>query len=110
MPAASVVGVAGELLDGVFVARPELLGRWREALARITSPALSAHKEATDAGRLGDDAATARLRQLAAFAYYSSPEVRIRLGIPPDGGDAVRPELVPGYITEGLLDHLLDDA
>ena len=48
-----------------------------------------------------------RLRQAAAFAYYLSPTVRDLLGVPADGGDAVRPDLYPEYVVEGLLDHVV---
>jgi hypothetical protein len=83
------------LLDAVFDVRPELHGPWRAALSELAAGALS-------------DRGEHRLRQVAAAAYYLSADVRVRLGIPADGGDPVRPDLYPDYVADGLLDHVFN--
>jgi hypothetical protein len=105
MPAASEVGVADRQLDQVLDARPDLVPPLRAALAREpVAPATRLLDElaATDA------AAHDALLLAIAGGYYSHPTVRRLLGDANQQPAPVRPELVPGYVEEGLLDGVLE--
>ena len=44
---------------------------------------------------------------VVAAAYYRHPDVRSALGVSPEPATPVRIEDLPGYLEEGLLDHLV---
>jgi hypothetical protein len=105
MPAASEVGVADRQLDQVLDARPDLVQPLQAALAR--EPASPATR-LLDELAASDAAAHDALLLAIAGGYYSHPAVRRLLGEADQQPAPVRPELVPGYVEEGLLDGVLE--
>jgi hypothetical protein len=77
MPAASEAGVAGQWLDAVLAARPDLVDPLRAILAS------AAGEPAPDAiERLGQSGAFAVLAEVVPNAYYMNPAIRERIGYP----------------------------
>ncbi len=104
MPAASVVGIAGELLDRVLAARPDLGPTLAVALAtRFTDPRARLAELATT-----DPHAHQALLLAAAGGYYLHPEVRQRIGYPGQLARPVNAFDYPEYLTDGLLDHVVE--
>ena len=97
MPSARDAGVHGRRLDELLAARPDLADPLREVIGRLSDQPIPAEVDVAD---------LARLRYAAAGAYYLSADVRERLGDRTGDPDEVRIERVPGYVTDGLLDHL----
>jgi hypothetical protein len=105
MPAASEVGVADRQLDRVLRARPDLLEPMVRALADadpVAAEASLARIQAAD-----PDAHDALLMTIVG-AYYTHPEVRKGLGYDGQQPVEVRPEIIPNYVDEGLIDPVLD--
>lgn len=104
MPSASDVGVADGQLDRVLAARPDL--------ASPLAAALAGQSEATTEWltRLSvEDSAGYEAVLLAIVGgYYTDPEVRGRLGYRGQEPELVQPEIIPDYVTEGLLDAVLE--
>jgi hypothetical protein len=105
MPAASEVGVADRQLDLVLAARPDLA----EPLARALERVDPADHEGSLA-RLGDDdrAAHEALLLTVVGGYYIDRDVRRRLGYTGQVPVEVRPEIIPNYVEEGLIEPLLE--
>lgn len=105
MPSAAEVGVAGDLLDQVLAARPDLgplleravaLDWGDDAVSRVAElRALDA--EAVDA-----------LTTAIAGGYYLHPRVRSLLGYPGQEAEPVNARIVQPYLTEGLLDPVVE--
>ena len=102
MPPASEVGVAGELLDEVARARPDLVDGLHTILA---TPFESAGTRLVELS--ADPGLRAVLLTVIAGAYYMAPAVHHALGypglvaLPPAGAE------FPPYVAEGLLDHVV---
>ena len=105
MPAASDVGVADGQLDKVLRVRPDLA----EPLARALAMADPADYEASLA-RLseGDRPAHDALLLVVVGGYYTDAGVRSRLGYDGQQPVEVRPEIIPNYVEEGLIEPLLE--
>jgi hypothetical protein len=104
MPAASEVGVADRQLDAVLRARPDLA----EPLARALEQADPAdHEGSLDRLREGDPAAHEALLLAVVGGYYIDRDVRRRLGYTGQVPVEVRPEIIPDYVDEGLIEPLL---
>ena len=103
MPAASAAGIAGELLDRVLVARPDLGPVLAAALAVPFDDACArlAELEATDPH------AHHALLLAVAGGYYLHPDVRRGIGYPGQLAQPVNARDYPEYLTEGLLDPVL---
>jgi hypothetical protein len=103
MPAAADVGVAGDLLDGVLEARPDLVAPLLRALDRdVEDP--GARLEVL---RTTDAPAYRALVLVVLAAYYRAPDVRALLGYPGQEATPVGRFEFPEYLSEGLLDHLV---
>jgi hypothetical protein len=104
MPAASEVGVADRQLDVVLGARPDLA----EPLARALEQVDPADHEGSLA-RLhdADPGAHDALLLTVVGGYYIDRDVRRRLGYTGQVPVEVRPEIIPNYVDEGLVDPLL---
>ena len=105
MPAASSVGITGDLLDKALRARPDLAADCRRAVracADPPSPEALEHLAATD-----PDGFSA-LMVLVLGGYYISAEVRKLLHYA--GQEALRIDVgeLPAYIEEELLDAVVD--
>ena len=75
MPAASEAGVAGEWLDAVLAARPDLLEPLRAILASADG---AAPAEAVE--RLSEGGGFGVLAEIVPNAYYMNPAIRQRIG------------------------------
>jgi hypothetical protein len=95
-PSVHDVDVAGAGTDAVLSARPDLAA---PLLAGLSHPLAEL--------RQADRAAYQAVVTVVAAAYYRHPDVRAALGVLPEPASPVRIEDVPGYIEEGLLDHLV---
>jgi hypothetical protein len=104
MPAASEVGVAGRQLDRVLAARPDLAAPLARAVADF-EPADHDGSLERLAGR--DPEAHDALLLVIAGGYYIDPGVRRRIGYDGQQPVEVRPEIIPNYVEEGLIEPLL---
>ena len=104
MPSASDVGVASGLADWALAARSDLIDPASTVLSTDFDDAWARLSE------LGETAGEAydALVLLVAAAYYHHPDVRARIGYPRQEARPVAPFDYPEYISEGLLDHLVD--
>jgi hypothetical protein len=105
MPAAGEVGVAAARLDAVLAARPDLA----EPLERALEQADPADRDGSLA-RLAehDPAAHDALLLTVVGGYYTDAGVRRRLGYTGQQPVEVRPEIIPNYVEEGLIEPLLE--
>jgi hypothetical protein len=104
MPAAGEVGVADGQLDKVLRARPDLA----EPLVRAVAIADPADYQGSLARLAADDrAAHDALLLVVAGGYYIDPGVRSLLGYDGQQPVEVRPEIIPNYVEEGLIEPLL---
>lgn len=104
MPAASAVGVADAQLDRVVAARPDLGDALPEALAHVDLDDVEASLERLHAG---DPALHDQLLLAIVGGYYIHPDVRERLAYDGQVPVEVRPEIIPAYVEEGLLDAVV---
>jgi hypothetical protein len=104
MPAASEVGVADRQLDVVLRARPDLAGPLARAVERVDP----ADYEGSLARLLDEDRVAHEALLLAIVGgYYIDRDVRRRLGYDGQVPVEVRPEIIPNYVEEGLVEPLL---
>lgn len=105
MPAASSVGIAGDLLDKALRARPDLVADCRRAVTACVDPP---SPEALKQLALEDPDGFGALMVLVLGGYYISTEVRKLLHYA--GQEALRIDIgeLPAYIEEGLLDEVID--
>lgn len=106
MPAASTVDIAGKQLDRVVTARPDVV----EPLVR----GLTAAGEVDDAiawmGKLASEDPEAHDAIAAAIVggYYMHPEIMACLRYPGQTGREISIGVLPEYVTEGLLEHVVE--
>jgi choline dehydrogenase-like flavoprotein len=104
MPAASAVGIGDRLVDWVLAARPDLIAPVSRLLSIDFDDAGARLSELREHdGELYD-----ALVLVVVAGYYHHPDVRDRIGYP---GQLARPVPAfdyPEYLTEGLLDHLVE--
>ncbi len=116
MPAASEVGVHAALADRVLGYRPDLAHPLRRALAtaapRAASPEGCSRVSSTslDELRRVDRPAHQALLVVVAAGYYLSEDVRTRIGYAGQEAIAVDAFAYPEYVSEGLLDGVLERA
>jgi hypothetical protein len=104
MPAASEVGVAGGQLDKVLAVRPDLA----EPLARAVAGVDPAdHVTSLASLRERDREAHDGLLLVVVGGYYIDADVRRRIGYDGQQPVEVRPEIIPNYVDEGLIEPLL---
>jgi hypothetical protein len=104
MPAASEVGVADRQLDRVLAARPDLAAPRARALESDDARVWVASLERL---RANDREAHDALLTVVAGGYYIDQGVRQRLGYDGQQPVEVRPEIIPNYVEEGLIEPLL---
>jgi hypothetical protein len=104
MPAASEVGVAGAQLDRVVAARPDLAVAARAALDWIDLDDVEGSLDRLEAA---DPGLHHLLLLTIVGGYYIHPDVRARLGYDGQVPVEVRPEIIPAYVEEGLLDGVV---
>jgi hypothetical protein len=102
MPSASEAGVAGEWLDAVLAARPDLADSLKCVIeqAKGREPA-----EFLAAARANDAAAFGVLAEVVPAAYFMSPAVQARIGYSGQSPQPIDPR--PDYLDEGLLDSVI---
>jgi hypothetical protein len=101
MPSASEAGVAGQYLDEVLAARPDLAEPLDAALASVEGA--------------GDPIAALRADALAwgvitavvPAAYFLNPEMRAAIGYPGLEARPIDPDAAPDYLEDGLLDSVV---
>lgn len=103
MPSASGAGVAGEFLDEVLAARPDLAAPLDAALASVdglsATDALAWLRENPDAWGV--------LTAVVPAAYFLNPAMRSAIGYPGLEARPIDPELAPDYLADGLLDSVV---
>jgi hypothetical protein len=127
MPSASDAGIAGDLVDWVLDVRPDLAVPLRRALAEpVDDPAFDGRLRSGDPGSALASAASpaARLDALrrteravyydlvlsVVAGYYHTPIVRDLIGYPGREAHPVTGLDFPEYVSEGLLDFMLESA
>jgi hypothetical protein len=105
MPAAGEVGVGDAQLDRVLEARPDLLEPLGRALAQA-DPEDATRSLATI--HAGDPAAHDALLLTVVGGYYMHPRVRELLGYDGQVPVEVRPEIIPNYVEEELIQPVLE--
>ena len=105
MPAASSVGITGDLLDRALRARPDLGADCRRAVIGCADPP---SPEALEQLAAEDPDGFSALMVLVLGGYYMSTDVRKLLHYA--GQEALRIDIgeLPAYIEEGLLDEVID--
>jgi hypothetical protein len=105
MPGAGEIEVADSKLDRVLAVRDDLAAPLVRALDRV-DPA--DHDGSLARLESDDTAAHDALLLVIVGGYYIDPEVRRRLGYDGQEPTEVRPEIIPDYAEEGLIEPLLD--
>jgi hypothetical protein len=104
MPSAGAVGVADGQLDRVLAVRDDLTEPLLRAIAQLDPD----DHEGTLEHLVRDDAeAHDALLLVIVGGYYIDPGVRRRLGYDGQQPVEVRPEIIPNYVEEGLIEPLL---
>jgi hypothetical protein len=104
MPSAGEVGVADGQLDRVLAVRDDLTGPLLRALVRVDA---DDHDRSLAELAREDAQAHDALLLVIVGGYYIDPEVRRRLGYDGQVPAEVRPEIIPDYVEEGLVEPLL---
>lgn len=105
MPSAAEVGVADDQLDRVLAVRDDLAAPLLRALARVDA---DAHDRSLAALARDDVEAHDALLLVIVGGYYIDAGVRRRLGYDGQVPAEVRPEIIPDYVEEGLIEPLLE--
>jgi hypothetical protein len=105
MPAASEVGISERQLDRVLAARPDLTDALVRALAHVHPD--DAERVLAEIHNVDPEAHDALLLIIVG-GYYIDPGVRKLLGYTGQVPVKVRPEIIPNYVEEGLIDPVLE--
>lgn len=104
MPAASEVGV-GEMLERILALRPDLSDTFFRGLAAVrTAPPA----EAAETLNREDPYALSVVGLVAAAAYFMTPQVRELIGYPGQEKRTFDPDATPEYVTNGMLQRVID--
>ncbi len=102
MPSASEAGVAGEFLDEVLAARPDLAEPLEAALEQVDG----LHPGAAIAA-LRDTDGWGVLTAVVPGAYFLNPAIRAAIGYPGLEARPIDPDAAPDYLADGLLDSVI---
>ncbi|MGB3899668.1 MAG: hypothetical protein WA973_14060 [Mesorhizobium sp.] len=106
MPSASEMNVQGEMLDHILGLRPDLRENFLRGLTKAAGR--DATEAANDLNRT-DTAALSAIGLVASAGYYMTPRVRELIGYP---GQQSRPEAdpdaIPPYVSNGMLQQVID--
>jgi hypothetical protein len=108
MPAAGEVGVAEAQLDRVLRARPDLAEPLQRGLDALAPTGAGEALRALERLEGQDAEAHGALLTTIVGGYYIHPEVRRRLRYDGQEPREVRPEIIPNYVDEGLLDGVVE--
>ena len=105
MPAASRADVGGPVLDRILSLRDDLKEPFFRGLHAVTGlePAAAAKALNTD-----DPIALATIGLVASAAYYMSPEIRQLIGYPGQQKRSFDADATPEYVTNGMLQVVID--
>jgi hypothetical protein len=104
MPSAGDVGVADGQLDRVLAVRDDLTEPLLRAIAQLDA---DDHEGSLEHLVRDDPDAHDALLLVIVGGYYIDADVRRRLGYDGQVPTEVRPEIIPNYVEEGLIDPLL---
>jgi hypothetical protein len=104
MPSAGDVGVADGQLDRVLAVRDDLTAPLLRAIAQLDP---DDHEGTLERLQRDDAEAHDALLLVIVGGYYIDPDVRRRLGYDGQVPTEVRPEIIPNYVEEGLIEPLL---
>jgi hypothetical protein len=104
MPSAGDVGVADGQLDRVLAVRDDLAAPLLRAIAQLDP---DDHEGTLERLQRDDAEAHDALLLVIVGGYYIDPDVRRRLGYDGQVPTEVRPEIIPNYVEEGLIEPLL---
>jgi hypothetical protein len=101
MPSASEAGVAGQYLDEVLAARPDLAEPLAAALASVEDAGdpVAALREHLDAWMV--------VTAVVPAAYFLNPAMREAIGYPGLEARPIDPDAAPDYLEDGLLDSVV---
>jgi hypothetical protein len=102
MPSASEADVAGEGLDAVLTARPDMLEGLKELLRLVEGQAPSAAVASLQSDNL---AVYQLLGEIVAGAYFMNPKVREAIGYHGQTPEPIPSE--PDYLEDGLLESVI---
>ena len=105
MPSAGEVGVAEGQLDRVLAVRDDLTAPLLRALARVDP---DDHAGSLERLARDDPEAHDALLLVIVGGYYIDHRVRQLLGYDGQVPAEVRPEIIPNYVEEGLIEPLLE--
>ena len=106
MPSASEAGIAAQLVDAVHEVRPDLYEEL--ILALDVTVATADPAAAVESLQSTNSSAYRALVTTVAGGYYLSPDVRKGLDWHSERGRDLGSAAYPQYVSEGLLDHLLE--
>jgi hypothetical protein len=106
MPSAAAMDLSGAQLDLIAQARPDLIPSVRRALA--TDPGSSSALDWLNRLQREDPEAHDALVLVIVGGYYSHPKVKELLGYPGQVGEPVDADEYLRYVTEGLLDPVIE--
>ncbi len=101
MPSASEAGVAGQFLDEVLAARPDLAAPLEAALASVEGVDDPIAALRADAGAWGV------ITAVVPAAYFLNPDMRAAIGYPGLEARPIDPDAAPDYLDDGLLDSVV---
>src|SRR5262245_40527575 len=101
-PSASSAEVAGQWLDQVLIACPDLLAGLMDVLQKTEGQDPQA---AVERLRAHDAAALSVLAEVVCGAYFLNPEVRRAIGYDGQGPRPIDPR--PDYMEDGLLESVI---
>jgi hypothetical protein len=101
MPSASEAGVAGQFLDEVLAARPDLASPLEAALASVEGADDVIAALRADAGAWGV------ITAVVPAAYFLNPDMRAAIGYPGLEARPIDPDAAPDYLEDGLLDSVV---
>ena len=111
MPSASQADVAGQWLDAVLAARPDLAGRLKDLLAtardghaNVDANEKNPQDVVTDL-RANDPAASGVLAEIVPAAYFMNPDVQQAVGYSGQKAQPMDPR--PDYMEDGLLESVI---
>jgi hypothetical protein len=103
MPSASEAGVAGQFLDEVIAARPDLEAPLDAALAQVDG--LDA--DTALAALRGDADGWGVVSAVVPAAYFLNPAMRAAIGYPGNESRPIDADAEPDYLADGLLDSVI---
>lgn len=102
MPSASHAGVAGQWLDAVLQARPDLLVPLEALLEKAENDNAA---DAVGKLRADDPDAFGLLAEIVSNAYFMNPDVQRAVGYAGQEARAIDPR--PDYMEDGLLESVI---